>query len=82
MMVVMIAVGWELFREVEGLVMSPLLQCVVHAHPDLMIIENEGNYKGKCLMGFVFSVVGLNYIVAAQEIVDSGSKTAIFLLCF
>ncbi len=33
-------------------------------------------------MGFVFSVVGLNYIVAAQEIVDSGSKTAIFLLCF
>lgn len=44
-MVVMIAVGWELFREVEGLVISPLLQCAVHAHPDLMIIEIEGNYK-------------------------------------
>lgn len=45
MVMVMMAVGWELFREVEGLVMSPLLQCAIHAHSDLMITENEGLYK-------------------------------------
>lgn len=45
MVMVVMAVVWELFREVEGLVMSPLLQCAIHAHPDLKMIVNKRLYK-------------------------------------